>query len=73
MKFSSHGCGHGLNDLYVNYETPKEEQLIKEFLTKNNIYSWNYFYDKVEKKQAIEIPFGEGWKNDLSKFVSNNL
>jgi hypothetical protein len=71
MKFSSHGNGNGLNDLYILPETDKERELIKKFVKEKDIRSMNTFIGQADEwkgKVCFEIPFGEGWKNELQKY-----
>jgi hypothetical protein len=63
MKYSTHGNGNGLNDLYILPETQAERHNLQS-LAKTNGWNYGWCFSDVKGqdwhgKQFMEIPFGE--------------
>lgn len=68
MTFSTHGNGHGLDDLYIMPDSEQEANLVLDYLTglrKSGRLS-SYI---VCSKKFIEIPFGESFKSEIEELI----
>ena len=73
MKFSSHGNGVGLNDLYCLPETNEETIKLWEYINQSARSAETVIGDVEGSewfgKRFVIIPFGESLKQDIKKFV----
>jgi hypothetical protein len=73
MKYSSHGNGNGLNDLYLLPETEDERKKVKDFLNEKGIEFTTWYSDVKGQdwygKNFIDVIFGEYLKPELEKLM----